>query len=210
MGKGSLMAKTQIDKDMDAIFASDVKTGKLALVTMAKLVTDLAATRNSDPMRRFISKARNHHHNNFSVVMTKLIRVYFGDKKVVAAKDENHPTGTSIKLKFDGNPGPSNGWGIVTSAIEKGVAYNDRAFVKKLTEALTPEKSALEYEAQVVKLDTRLDNLIKWMEKEASLLNPSLVSSHLAQKLKDYRASTPVNDEETAEVVDIEDAILVA
>lgn len=142
--------------------------------------------------------------------MTKLIRVYFGDKKVVAAKDENHPTGTSIKLKFDGNPGPSNGWGIVTSAIEKGVAYNDRAFVKKLTEALTPEKSALEYEAQVVKLDTRLDNLIKWMEKEASLLNPSLVSSHLAQKLKDYRASTPVNDEETAEVVDIEDAILVA
>ena len=60
------MAKTQIDKDTDAIFASDVKIGKLALVTMAKLVTDLAATRNSDPMRRFISKARNHHHNKVS------------------------------------------------------------------------------------------------------------------------------------------------
>jgi hypothetical protein len=126
------MAKTQMDKDMDAIFASDTRTGKLALTTMAQLVIDLAGTRNSDPLRRFITKARNHHHATFTNVINLLVRCYFGEKMVVATKDDSHPTGTSVKLKFDGNPVAKNGWGMVIGAIEAGKSYNDRAFLKQL------------------------------------------------------------------------------
>jgi hypothetical protein len=201
------MAKTQMDKDMDAIFSSDIRTGKLALVTMAQLVTDLAATRNSDPLRRFTSKARNHHHNNFSVVMTKLIRVYFGDKMVVATKDDTHPTGTNIKLKFTGNPAPSNGWGIVTAAIAKNQAYNDRAFLKQVTEAISPTKGELAIEAQVVAVQKRAENLVKFMGKEAQDVSIERAIAELRQAWKDaYPTGSTVRP--TADIVEYDDTLV--
>jgi uncharacterized protein YwbE len=196
------MAKTQMDKDVDAIFSSDIRTGKLALVTMAQLVTDLASTRNSDPLRRFISKARNHHHNNFSVVMTKLIRVYFGDKMVVATKDDTHPTGTNVKLKFTGNPAPNNGWGFVTAAIEKGQAYNDKAFLKIINEHLAPDDKVLAYEAQVVAVEKRAANIVKFLSTEACDVSIERAIAALRQAWKDEHPTGIVSN-----VVDIDDDV---
>lgn len=208
------MAKTEMDKNIDAIFASDVRTGKLALVTMAKLVTDLAETRNSDPMRRFISKARNHHHNNFALIITKLIRLYFGDKMVIAGKDDTHPTGTSIKLKFSGNPKPKNTWSLVVEAIQKQQAYNDRTFIKKVNEMLAPEKVDPIYEQQVVKVQARVLQDIKFLTTVAKDVSFERYVAELRQAWKDETGGITVGRNPTTttatpetNIVDIDDKV---
>jgi hypothetical protein len=202
------MAKTQMDKDMDAIFRSDTNTGKLALTTMAQLVIDLAGTRNSDPLRRFITKARNHHHATFTNVINLLIRCYFGDKMLTHAKDDAHPTGTSVKFKFDGNPVAKNGWGMVIGAIQAGKSYNDRAFLKQLREHLSPEKVDAAVEAQVVAIQRKAVNLVKYLGTDAKDVSIERVIAELRQAWKDEHPTGIVsrNPTASAEVIEIEDA----
>ena len=198
------MAKTQMDKDMDAIFSGDVKNGRLALVTMAKIVTDLGATRNSDPMRRFCTKARNHHHQNFTAVMGLLVRLAYGEKQVVMAKDDKHATGTSVKLKFQGERQPGNAWSLVTKAIQGGKVYNDRALLKSVREYLKPDAVEATPDQNLEKLGAKLDLVIKWIGKEASEIGMERAINEFRNRFKEA-GLTVVND--PAEVVDLEEHV---
>lgn len=158
--------KSEIDKRIDAIFSADTKTGTSALVLMSSMVEDLAATRNSDPMRRFIAKAKVHAHLGFANVMGKLIRCYFGEKMVIAVKDYTHPTGFKIKLKFKDTPVARNGWSLVKDAVTANKAYNDREFLKNLNAYLAPaEAAAATIEQAKVKAAARAKTLVKFLEE---------------------------------------------
>lgn len=163
------MAKSEIDKLMDAVFSSDVRTGKTALVVMDRIVTDIGKTRNTDPLRRFMSKARNHHHQNFTAVMGLLLRLAYGEKAIVATKDDKHPTGTNVKIKWSGERPVSNFYHVtIAKAVEGGKPYNDKALLKTIRDYLKPDavgKMTLDDQAKV--LDTKLGNVVKWLGNEA-------------------------------------------
>lgn len=199
--------KTEFEKQIDAVFSNDLNRGKKALVLMDKIITDLAATRNSDPLRRFWNKAIKHHHNNYSVVMGACLRLYFGDKAIILKKDDNHATGVACKLKFDGNPAPRNGYGFVSAAVLAGKAYNDKAFIKQIREHLKPEKPALDLEKQKEFVGGRIDSIIKAMDKEA----PDVSLAYALERFKrEWNAShveantnVPIENDE-AEVVELD------
>lgn len=199
-----------IEDQINAIFRNDLNSGKQAMVLMANIVTDLAATRNSDPLRRFMTKARGHAHNNYKVVMGLLIRCYFGDKMVTATPDEKHPTGTNVTLKFSGNPAPRNLWGFVTKHVDNGGHYNDRAFLKNLREHLNPdEEKQLMIGEMEVGARKRMKNLVKWIEENANLLPPSWLVTQLETVLKDegYKGPALPTTTKSADVINMDEVV---
>jgi hypothetical protein len=201
------MAKREltVDQQIDAVFKTETTNGAAAAALMFDIVENLAKTRNSDPLRRFMSKARKHSHNGFKSVMGLFVRAYFGDKMVVAKDDPKHPTGTSVTLKFSGNPGPRNHWGLVRAHVEGKGHYLDREFLKTLREALNPDdEKTLDLSEQEVAAKRRIKNVIKFVDEEATSLGLEKLVNMLRQEWKD---SHPTLVTPTTNVTSIDDLI---
>jgi hypothetical protein len=189
-------APRTLEDRISSVFRSETTNGANAAALMFDIVEDLARTRNSDPLRRFLFKADNHTHTNFKSVMGLFVNAYFGKKMVTAKADAKHPTGYSVTLKFSGNPGPSNHWGLVREHVENKGHYLDREFIKTLKAQMNPEDDkSLNLSEQEVAAMKRAKNLVKWMMEEGKDLHPSKVMTFFEQAWKDeHPASTaPVN-----------------
>ena len=175
-----------IDQQIDKVFSTEVNVGRTACALMYSIVENLGKTRNSDPLRRFLTKAREHPHRGFQTVMGLFIRAYFGEKMVVAKEDKKHPTGTSVVLKFEGTKGPANHWGIVTKHVETKGHYADKEFLKTLREAVNPdEEKTLDLSAQEEAIKKRVKNLIKFRDDEANAIGLEKMVNMLRQIYKD-------------------------
>jgi hypothetical protein len=132
------------------------------------------AKRNWDPVSRFLSLSGTE-----KPKLARVVRAVFGDA-VQYKVDKDHITGGKVTLKFQGDWDleGSNSYAVIRGAVERGTAFNNPDFQKKLKE-LTGESNekVKEYLEQLETTLKYLERRVKDVPAMAALLNDTIANT---------------------------------
>ena len=114
--------------------------GAEGLKVLDKCIQRLAKAGDWDALSRFVVLA--HKNSNTAAKVKRILRVAFGDK-LSFKMDAKHPTGGRFVIGWNGAEGTTlpNTYSFITKAIQAGLAWDDKGFLKSLNDVL-PEKEA--------------------------------------------------------------------
>lgn len=107
------------------------------LVLIRDVCMHIANQRDWDATAKLYQKADD----TFRKTLKLALSACFGNAIVMqTGKAANHPTGVRFKLKWEGSITPGNAFGIVNEAVDNKLAYDSKALVKGLSDAINPPK----------------------------------------------------------------------
>lgn len=124
-------------EDIDNFFSSRENTGVAGLKLLDKACRHCAKHRDWDPLAVFMGKADIGMRGQFA----RIIHAFFGNR-LEGSVSKKHARGYQFVIKWpvDFIPAPTNAYGYVTEAIEKGKAFDNRELQKNLVSKPDEEK----------------------------------------------------------------------
>ncbi len=124
------------------VWAKHKANGHEGLKVLDKCINRLAKSGDWDALSRFVVLA--HRSNNTASKVKRILRVAFGDK-LKFKLDKNHATGGRFTLGWKGDEGIAlgNSYSFITKAIQQGLAWDDKGFLKSLNDVLPEKEKAI-------------------------------------------------------------------